>query len=126
MLSRSSPMDRVGTLTLVTVALLASACGDPTSLTNAPSLPTQSIGSSSAYVTGFAVLANTSAACTDGNISGAVGTFRAPPVGKVSLTNCPMIGTVHIGDQLAQQTVYTLMSVYGAMTPRAGGSSARR
>ncbi len=52
-----------------------------------------SLGSAS----GFAVLANAAVTCTDGTISGGIGTLLAAPAGSVTRTTCPVIGATDVG-----------------------------
>lgn len=120
------PSRRASAITAIAVMLLSAACADSTSPISGPELASQSINSEliagpSALPMGFAVLATLDASCNGGRITGAVGTFMPAPKGSVSLIDCPMQGTVHVGDLLAQQEYYLFVSAYGALTPRAGG-----
>ena len=68
----------------------------------------------------FAVLANAAVTCTDGNITRDVGTFLATPTGSVTQTTCPISGTVHVGDSLAQLAFNDFLSTYAAFAPKLG------
>jgi Ice-binding-like len=92
---------------LVTLALLSAAFS---SSSNGPS----------AVTSNFAVLANAAVTCTSGTITGDVGTFRARPTGSVTQTSCPLTGTAHVGDRVAQQAFNNFLSTYAALAPKAG------
>ena len=81
---------------IVTLTLLSAACGDINSSPLSSSL-------SNAATSNFAVLAKAAVTCTDATITGDVGTFHATPTGSVTLTRCPVIGTVHVGDGVAMR-----------------------
>jgi len=68
----------------------------------------------------FAVLANAAVTCTDGTITGDVGTFLATPTGSVTRTSCPITGTVHVGDGVATQAFNNFLSTYAALAPKPG------
>jgi hypothetical protein len=110
-------------------ALLAAACNtdstgpsSPTksalSANRAPSLTAAStlpLGTGS-----FAILGNAAVTCTNGTIIGDVGTFAATPTGAVTLTTCPITGTVHVGDAAAIQAYNAFLGAYTALAPKAG------
>jgi hypothetical protein len=100
---------------LVALALVSAACSDSVSRFNGPSLDGVSVEASN-----FAVLANAAVSCTDGNITGDVGTFLATPTGSVTQTTCPISGTVHVGDSLAQQAFNDFLGTYAAYAPKLG------
>ena len=77
-----------------------------------------------AAASGFAVLANAAATCTDGTITGDVGTFLAPPTGSVTRTRCPVTGTVHVGDAAARAAFNDFLSMYAALAPKTGDCDA--
>ena len=105
----------------VTLALLSAACSnDSASRINAPALLTNSSNSQSAASSGFAVLANQAVTCTDGSVIGDVGTFQAKPTGSVTLTSCPVTGTVHVGDGVAKQAFNAFVAAYDALAPQVG------
>jgi hypothetical protein len=66
----------------------------------------------------FVVLANAAVTCTDGTIIGDVGTFLATPTGSVTLTSCPITGTVHVGNGVATQAFNNFLSTYAALAPK--------
>jgi hypothetical protein len=74
----------------------------------------------SALASDFAVLANAAVTCTDGTITGDVGTFLATPTGSITLTSCPITGTVHVGNGVATQAFNNFLSTYAALAPQAG------
>ncbi len=74
-----------------------------------------SFNSSPGASSSFAVLANAAVTCTDGTITGDVGTFQALPTGSVTQTNCPIIGTVHVGDAASIQAYNAFLSTYAAL-----------
>lgn len=83
------------------------------------------MGSASASATqslGFTVLANAAATCTDGTISGDVGTFQASPTGSFTPTNCPVAGAIHVGDADAIAAYNAFLTRYAALTPETGVS----
>lgn len=119
--SRSStPNTRARTssrlLASVVVALLSTACAEGAT---GPTALARSAGLSDAQGTlsSFTVLANAAATCTDGTIVGSVGTYLAPPTGAVTLTNCPVSGSVHIGDAAAIAAYDAFVARYQAMAP---------
>ena len=68
----------------------------------------------------FVVLANAAVTCTDGGITGNVGTFLADPVGSLTRTGCPIAGEVQIGDLAAKQAFNDFLGMYASLTPRLG------
>lgn len=107
---------RLASGALITLALLAGACSDGARI-DSPSL---SSSGTSAAASNFTVLANAAVTCTDGVITGDVGTFLAPPTGSVTLTSCPVSGSVHIGDGIAKQAFNNFLSAYAALAPKLG------
>ena len=107
---------------VVTLALLSAACSnDSASRINAPPLlSSSSVNSQSAAASNFAVLANQAVTCTDGTIIGDVGTFQAKPTGSVTLTSCPVTGTIHVGDGVAKQAYNAFLAEYAALAPQVG------
>ncbi len=108
-------------------ALLAAACNTDSKNLTAPSGPTLSAdreardGSSSLGASSsFAVLATAAVTCTNGTITGDVGTFQAAPTGSVTQTSCPITGTVHVGDGAAIQAYNAFLSMYAALAPKPG------
>jgi hypothetical protein len=75
------------------------------------------VAASSADATGFAVLANAEVTCIGGDITGDVGTFLADPTGAITLTDCPVTGTLHVGDGSAIAAYEAFLAAYEALTP---------
>ena len=106
---------------VLTLALLSAACSnDSASRITAPSLLSSSINSQSAAAGDFVVLANQAVTCTDGKITGDVGTFQAPPTGSVTKTRCPITGSVHVGDGAAISAYNAFLTEYEALAPKPG------
>ena len=97
---------------LIALGSLAAACSDSPSGLTAPSFTT-AVASSQ-----FAVLANAGATCTDGTISGDMGTFSA--TGAITRTNCPITGALHVGDGVATQAFNDFLNTYAVLAPQAG------
>ena len=95
------------------LVLLTTACSDATSPSNSS---TMFSGSSAA--SNFAVLANAAVTCTDGNITGNVGTNFATPTGSITLTGCPVSGSLLVGDSVAQQAFNDFLNTYAALAPK--------
>jgi len=120
---QNRPMRPVGTLAqpraaaglLVTLALLATACSDGASGVTSPSRFSYSTDGPASASSNFAVLANAEVTCTDGTITGDVGTFQATPTGAVTLTSCPVVGSVHVGDEAAIQAYNAYLAEYEAL-----------
>jgi hypothetical protein len=72
-------------------------------------------GPSRSTSSSFTVLANAAVTCTDGTISGDVGTFQALPTGSVTQTNCPIAGAIHVGDGAAIQAFNAFLAQYDAL-----------
>jgi hypothetical protein len=59
------------------------------------------------------VLANVAVACTDGSISGDVGTFQASPTGSFTPVNCPVTGgTAQVGTAASIQAYNNFVAAY--------------
>ncbi len=83
------------------------ASGDP-SLKAAPaSSGTPSLGAAGS----FAVLAGTAVTCTDGTVVGDVG---VSPGTSITLTSCPVTGTLHAGDPAAAAAQIDFFTAYDA------------
>jgi hypothetical protein len=103
---------------LVALALLTTACSDPTGPANSSSQrPSRSTIGASAAMSSFPVLANAAVTCTGGTIAGDVGTFLATPAGSLTQTSCPITGTIHLGDDVAQQAFNDFLGTYAALAP---------
>lgn len=75
-------------------------------------------GAFPAWAEDFTVLAGTAVTCTDGNITGDVGTAQGAPTGAVTLTTCPVAGTVHIGDAAAIAAYDAFLGQYSTLAPK--------
>lgn len=104
----------------LTSAFLSSACSEPASRIAAPPLLSLSGDGPSAAALKFAVLGNAAVTCTNGTIKGNVGTFLAPPTGSVTLSSCPLTGTVHVGDVPAKNAYNSFLGRYAALAPTPG------
>jgi len=80
----------------------------------------RSLNSPQNGATGFAVLANQAATCTDATINGSVGTLQAPPTGSFTQTICPVNGSIDIGDAAAVGAYNAFLAAYAALAPQAG------
>src|SRR5579859_6363070 len=106
---------------LVSLAFLTAACGkDSASRMTSPQMVSGSINASSVQASSFTVLANAAVTCTDGKITGDVGTFQAAPTGSVTRTSCAMTGTVNVGDAAAVSAYNAFLSAYAALAPAPG------
>ena len=108
---------------LVAMALLATACSDGAARTNGPSLFAKSHMASATVQSAapdFIVLANASVTCTDGSITGYVGTAQSTPTGSVTQTGCPINGTILVGDAASQRAFNNFLSSYTSLTPQLG------
>ncbi|MFH1570947.1 MAG: ice-binding family protein [Gemmatimonadota bacterium] len=107
---------------LVTFALLLAGCGDSASPTNSElssstNEPSAAAAKQAAVTSSFAILANQAVTATDATITGDVGTYQAPPTGKVTLTRSKITGTKHVGDAEAIAAYDNFLSAYAAITP---------
>jgi hypothetical protein len=102
---------------LVALVVLTAACSDAASITGAVS---RDLDATLRQSHDFAVLANAAATCTDGSIVGDVGTDQATPTGSFTQTNCPVAGTVHIGDGAARAAYAAFLATYADLAPAAG------
>lgn len=99
------------------LAMFAAACGDPTSpLTSAAG----QMSASSKAASGYTVLANQAVTCTDGKITGSIGTDQAAPTGSVTRTTCPVTGSVDVGTASAQAAYDAFLADYAALAPVIG------
>jgi hypothetical protein len=63
----------------------------------------------------FRVLANAAITCTNGNITGDIGTFRSPgESGSITLTSCPTRGA-HVGTVASKQTFSDFVKSYNVI-----------
>ena len=117
---RTLASSRVTAGCLTVVALLSAACADSASNLTAP-LPSPSpIIGSFADASKFAVLAKDAVLCTDGAITGDVGTFSVAPTASVTQSSCPIVGTVRMGEEVAQQAFEYFLSAHAALAPKPG------
>ena len=87
-----------------------------------PSTPGGSASSVSGAGT-FVILANAAVTCTNGTITGDIGTFRAPgsvPPGSVTQTTCPLTGQIHVGDAAAVAAYNAFLTAYADLAPKPG------
>jgi len=108
---------------LVAAALFSTACSDGAARLNAPPLFAKSNMASSVVQSAapdFIVLANASVTCTDGSITGYVGTAQTSPTGSVTQTGCPINGTILVGNGASQLAFNNFLSTYAALTPQLG------
>ncbi|HEX9705735.1 MAG TPA: post-COAP-1 domain-containing protein [Gemmatimonadales bacterium] len=99
-------------------ALLAAGCDRDSIGPSGPSLLADRRGDGDATASGFAVLANQAVTCTDGTITGDVGTFQAAPTGSVTQTTCPITGTVQVGTAASIQAFNAFLLAYTALAPQ--------
>ncbi|MHB1863659.1 MAG: ice-binding family protein [Gemmatimonadaceae bacterium] len=106
---------------IVALALLSAACADtrPAAITSPASFSTAR-DAAPAATSNFAVLGNAAVTCTNGTITGNVGTFLAAPTGSVTQTICPVTGTVHVGDAAAVEAYNAFLATYAALAPAPG------
>jgi ice-binding like protein len=105
---------------VLSLALLSAACTDPTAPSESGILPGSLLATSGAAAPGYTVLANQAVTCTDGTITGDVGTFQAAPTGSITLTTCPVSGSVDVGTTGAKQAFNAFLAQYAALAPEAG------
>src|SRR5450759_3685827 len=101
---------------VLAAALVTAACGDGATAVTSPLLNLR-MASRSATASSFTVLANAAVTCTNGTITGYVGTFLATPEGSVTQTICPVSGTVHVGDAAAIAGYNAFLDAYAALAP---------
>lgn len=114
---------RLAAIVIFTLMLFVSACSDsmaPAAPADSPSLLASEAGQSlfavsSLAVSDFAVLANAEVTCTDGDITGDVGTYLKKPDGSFTQTNCEVDGSIHLGDGLAEQAYKDFLAEYAAL-----------
>lgn len=114
---------RLAAVIVFTLMLVVSACSEstaPAAPADSPSILTSAASQSpfavsSLEASGFAVLANAAVTCTDADITGDVGTFLADPTGSITLTACPVTGTLHVGDGSAIAAYNAFLAAYEAL-----------
>jgi hypothetical protein len=109
---------------LATVVFVAAACTDSTPSVTAPasrlSASVSANGLQQSAASGFSVLANAAVTCTNGTVTGSIGTFLAAPTGSVTQTSCPVSGSVDVGDGSSTQAFNAFLTTYAALAPQAG------
>ena len=113
---------RILTRSMLAFTFALGACSDGGSITGAASIADMNSAMRSLQSNDFAVLANAAATCTDGTISGDVGTNQATPTGSFTQTVCPVDGSIHIGDGAAMAAYASFVADYAALAPVAGES----
>jgi hypothetical protein len=78
---------------------------------------------SAARTSSFALLANAGVTSTGGTITGDAGTFLPKPTGSVTLTGCPIMGMIHVGDGTAKMAFDDFTRTYATLAPRLGDAS---
>lgn len=71
-------------------------------------------------VPSFTVLANAAVTCTNGTITGDVGTFLPAPTGAITQTSCPATGNVQVGTPAADAAFNAFLDTYAALAPQPG------
>jgi len=104
---------------VVAIALLSAACSDAPSaaIAGPANASAASLSKTSGGSTNFAVLANAAVTCTNGTVTGSVGTFLATPTGSVTQTICPVTGTVDVGGAAAVAAYDAFLTTYAALAP---------
>lgn len=105
------------TRSMLAFTVVLAACGDAGSITE---LASRSDMADARQSHEFAVLANAAVTCTNGTISGDVGTFQATPTGSFTQTICPVEGSVSIGGAAAQAAYEGFLNTYADMAPVVG------
>lgn len=105
---------------LVLAVFVSGCAADQTGITGVSAPRLQLNVGDVAAAPNFVVLANAAVTCTNGGITGNVGTFLADPVGSLTRTGCPIAGDVQVGDLAAQQAFNDFLGQYASLTPRLG------
>lgn len=100
---------------IVPCALLAAACSLDSNGPSGLALLAHRQDGGGAGGSSFAVLANAAVTCTNGTITGDVGTFQASPTGSVTQTSCPITSTTHVGDGAAIAAYNDFLAEYEAL-----------
>jgi len=120
-LVRAFAPPRIAGGVIVALALLSGACADQSSVgVTAPASFSKTKAPTPTPTPNFAVLANAAVTCTNGTITGDVGTFLATPTGSVTQSICPVSGTVHVGDAAAIAAYDAFLAEYAALAPAPG------
>ena len=103
------------------IGVFVSGCAaDQAGITGVSALRSSANVGHSVAASDFVVLANAAITCTDGGITGNVGTFLADPVGSLTRTRCPIAGEVQVGSLAAQQAFNAFLGQYASLTPQLG------
>jgi hypothetical protein len=107
------------TRSMLAFTLVLAACADGGSITD---VAWRTAMESARHSHEFAVLANAAVTCTNGTISGDVGTFQATPTGSFTQTICPVEGSINIGGAAAQAAYEGFLATYADLAPVPGDS----
>ncbi len=118
-MSKQNIPTRFATAFVLSLAFLTAACSeDPTGPTST-STPTEGrFATSAASAPGYTVLANAAVTCTDGMITGSVGTFQATPTGAITLHSCPVSGSIDTGTGASIAAYNSFLATYAALAPK--------
>jgi hypothetical protein len=119
------PLRTAGAGLLAAIALLTTACNDPSSSnpasTGSSALFHRTGGGSSSGAAGFVVLANAAVTCTAANITGDVGTFQTAPPGAITQTEgCVISGATDVGGPAAVAAYNAFLGIYAGLAPQLG------
>ncbi len=107
------------TRSMLAFTVVLAACADGGSITE---LASRDDAAAARQSHDFAVLANAAVTCTNGTISGDVGTFQATPSGSFTQTICPVEGSINIGNSVARAAYEGFLDTYAGLAPIAGES----
>ena len=118
-MSKQNIPTRFATAFVLSLAFLSAACTqDPTGPTSS-STPTEGLfATSAASAPGYTILANAAVTCTNGTIIGSVGTFQATPTGSITLTSCPVTGSIDVGTGASIAAYNSFVATYAALAPQ--------
>lgn len=103
---------------VVALTIFSTACSETASRINSPTVTSRSSSATSAAPSGYVVIANAAVTCTDGTITGNVGTFEPTPTGSFTQTTCPVAGNVDVGSDGARAAFNSFLGTYSALAPR--------
>lgn len=104
---------------LLALTVVLAACDAPLAPPSSTLRATDALARAATSTTGYAIIANAAVTCTDGTIDGDVATAQAAPTGSVTLTTCPVTGTVHVGDAAGIAAYEGFVATYAALAPTA-------
>ncbi len=119
-LARLLASPRIAGTAFVSITTLTAACSDMTAPRNSEAIRSSSSALSSGAASSFGLLANAGVTCTDGTINANVGTFQPAPTGALTLTTCPMTGSVNLGDDASRAAFNNFTSAFAASAPQPG------